>query len=293
MQDPEYLKDITLTEILTGKGHKDENFPVASVLLPKKLRPFVLKYYRFARTADDIADSHKISAEQKIVMLEKMRAIASGESDDVGEFDMAVDVRESLAEVNVSIYHATDLLIAFTRDSEGRDYRSWNDLIDYCDYSAAPVGRFLLELHGEDRTTFKASDAVCAALQINNHIQDAKEDYLKIERSYVPLNFMKDEGINYDELKKHRSSEAMRNVFDRMLDGVDKLLKDGGVLPSKIKHIGFRIEASIIIELAKRLTKRLRKEDPIEDDVMLRPIDWKIGFVLGLFKAIFPRKNKY
>lgn len=289
MQSAEFNERPDLTDILTGKGHKDENFPVASVLLPKKLRPYVLKYYKFARTADDIADTYKLKAEDKVAMLEKMRAIVDGEVENDREFIVAEEVRESLSEKKISKYHATDLLVAFKRDAEGLEYRSWSDLIDYCNYSAAPVGRFLLDLHGESRTTFKASDAICAALQINNHIQDAQEDYEKLGRSYVPLNYLKDESLTYEDLRKHHSSEAMRRVFDRMLDGVDELLEEGQDLPLQIKNKGFRIEVAIIIALAKKLAYKLRTQDPLANHVSLRGKDWKGAVVAGILKGLFPK----
>lgn len=292
MQSAEFNEKPDLTDVLTGKGHKDENFPVASVLLPKNLRPYVLKYYKFARTADDIADTYKLKAKDKVDMLEKMRAIVDGEIESDREFLAAVEVRESLSEKKIPKYHATDLLVAFKRDAEGVEYRSWNDLIDYCNYSAAPVGRFLLDLHGENRTTFKASDAVCAALQINNHIQDAREDYEKIGRSYVPLNYLKDEDITYEDLRKRHSSEEMRRVFDRMLDGVDELLEEGKVLPSQIKSLGFRIEVSIVIELAKILATKLRKHDPLATHVSLKGNDWRFGVATGTLKGLFPKLTK-
>ena len=99
-----------------------------------------------------------------------------------------VTLRAALAERNLSPQHAQDLLRAFRQDVTKLRYKDWDELIDYCRYSAMPVGRFVLDVHGESRATWPASDNVCAVLQIINHIQDCVKDHRNLDRVYIPLD---------------------------------------------------------------------------------------------------------
>ncbi|MEO7053549.1 MAG: squalene/phytoene synthase family protein, partial [Rhizomicrobium sp.] len=161
------------TTLQSGKGHHEENFPVASFLIAPRHRPPVLAFYRFARFADDIADHATAPAEEKLRLLEEMRASLVGESDASPE---AVALRAVQTAHGLTDQHALDLLEAFRRDVTKLRYRDWDELIDYCRYSAMPVGRFVLDVHGESRDTWAANDDLCAALQIINHLQDCAKD---------------------------------------------------------------------------------------------------------------------
>ena len=172
-------------QLRSGKGHKDENFPVASHLIAKRHRPLILAFYEFVRTADDVADNAKLTERQKIDMLDGLEANLVGTGPGNAQ---AIALREALAERNMSPLHAQDLLKAFRLDATKRRYKDWDDLISYCAWSAMPVGRFVLDVHGESRDTWPASDAICAALQINNHLQDCVNDYRDLDRVYVPLD---------------------------------------------------------------------------------------------------------
>ena len=108
----------------------------------------------------------------------------------------AVRLRAALAAHNLSPQHAQDLLAAFRLDVTKLRYRDWDDLIDYCRYSAMPVGRFVLDVHGESRDCWPANDALCAALQIINHLQDCQEDYRNLDRVYIPLDALAASGTD-------------------------------------------------------------------------------------------------
>src|SRR5260221_8946750 len=151
-------------ETPSGKGRGDENFPVGSWLIRRDLRVHVHAFYRFARNADDIADSPTLAAADKVRRLDRMAAILDGAPG--GESPAAVAMRESLAATGVTAQHCHDVLRAFRLDATKLRYRGWDDLMEYCRYSAAPVGRQLLDLHGESRATWPASDALCSALQV-------------------------------------------------------------------------------------------------------------------------------
>ena len=133
-------------EAWSGKDRGDENFPVGSVLIAKKLREHVHAYYAFARNADDIADSSLLSPADKIGRLDLMEAVLTGGPEEGAP--SARRLRDSFAISGVPDIHARELLIAFRRDALKNRYANWAELLDYCRYSAAPVGRFLLDLHG-------------------------------------------------------------------------------------------------------------------------------------------------
>src|SRR5260370_19729102 len=177
--------DAAGVEAPSGKWRGDENFPVGSGLSRGALRVHVHAFYRFARNADDIADSPTLAAEDKVRRLDRMATILDGGSG--SESPAATAMRESLAATGVTAQHCHDVLRAFRLDATKLRYRDCDDLMEYCRYSAAPVGRQLLDLHGESRATWPASDALCAALQVLNHLQDCAADYRALDRVYQPL----------------------------------------------------------------------------------------------------------
>ncbi len=176
---------IAAAEARSGKGHRDENFPVASRLIHPRHRAPILAFYEFVRTADDIADHPRLAPSEKLAMMDRLEATLLGNDDD----DPAgVALRAQLAARQLAPRHAQDLLTAFRMDVTKLRYRDWDDLIGYCTYSAMPVGRFVLDVHGESRATWPANDALCAALQIINHLQDCGKDYRNLDRVYIPLD---------------------------------------------------------------------------------------------------------
>src|SRR3954447_22008171 len=187
-------------EAPSGKGRGDENFPVGSWLIRRDLRAHVHAFYRFARNADDIADSPVLSADEKIRRLDRMGAILDGDAggdrggDRGSESPAASAMRASLAATGVTAQHCHDILHAFRQDAAKLRYRDWDDLMDYCRYSASPVGRQLLDLHGEDGDTWPASDALCSALQVLNHLQYCADDYRDLDRVYLPLDDLASQG---------------------------------------------------------------------------------------------------
>src|SRR6202047_3084463 len=184
-------------ELRSGKGHGDENFPVASLLINAKHRGPILAFYDFVRTADDIADHPTLDPGKKPAHLDALEAGLLGRIE--GEA-VARRLRLSLEDRRLPPRHAQDLLTAFRMDVTKLRYRDWDELIEYCTYSAMPVGRFVLDVHGEPRSTWPANDALCAALQINNHLQDCHADFANLDRVYVPLDSLGGAGADVEEL---------------------------------------------------------------------------------------------
>ena len=258
-----------LVETPSGKGAADENFPVGSMLLAARLRPHVAAYYAFARTIDDIADNPDLTPDDKIARLDRFAAALTGEEISDPALEKAHRLRESLAETRVPARHGLDLIAAFKQDSVKPRYHDWADLMGYCALSANPVGRYLLDLHGEDRDGWAASDALCSALQVINHLQDLQDDYRQLDRVYVPLDWLQAEGLDVTVLDGPRTGAALRRVLDRCLDGVADLIAQARPLPAQLHSVRLAMESAAIIRLADKLTGRLRRQDPLAGRVAL------------------------
>lgn len=273
-----------MSDITRSKNADQENFPVGSFLIPAPLRPHVAAFYDFARTADDIADVYGVSAAEKLERLNALEAVLEGRAVSDKETACAEKLRESLKECGVTDQHAKDLLKAFRQDAEGHTYHTWEDIMAYCRNSAGSVGRFMLDLHGENPTAYWPSDALCAALQMNNHLQDCKEDYQNRARVYIPKDWFKAEELKYEALDDKTTCAAMQRVFDRVIAGIEGLLIESSSLPLVIVNRGLRMEVSVIFHLARRLLNRLKKKDILKRKVELTRSDWffaGIGGVVG------------
>lgn len=261
-------------EMPSGKDAGYENFPVGSWLLPARLRPHVATFYAFARAIDDIADSPVLPAEEKIARLEGFARALRGEGAIAPAYAKANAMRTCLTATGISERHCLDLIAAFKQDAFKRRYADWEELIDYCDKSAAPVGRFLLDLHGGSRYGYAASDALCNALQVINHLQDCRDDYLALDRVYLPADWLAAEGAAVEDLAASRATPALRRVFDRVLSGVETLLEEAEPLPRGLASRRLAMEAAAIIEIAWSLVRRLRREDPLAARVQLTGFEY-------------------
>src|SRR5215472_4088444 len=254
-------------ETPSGKARGGENFPVGSWLIRRDLRSHVHAFYHFARNADDIADNPALTGGEKIRRLDLMAAALDGAAG--GAAPAAAAMRESLIATGITAQHCHDLLHAFRLDAEKRRYRDWDDLMDYCRYSAAPVGRHVLDLHRESRTVWPASDALCAALQVLNHLQDCAADYVRLDRVYLPQDDLAAAGIDVLALAAERVCPGLRRVIDGLLDRTAALVERACRLPPGVAAWRLRCETAVIVALAARLLHRLRRGDPLAERVRL------------------------
>lgn len=255
-------------ETPSGKGAGDENFPVGSFLLPKPLRPHVAVFYAYARAIDDVADNPDLAPEEKVRRLDGFDKALLGENDDPA-YEKAHRIRASLDDCGVTVQHCRDLISAFKQDAVKLRYDDWDDLINYCNRSAAPVGRYLLDLHGESRDGYPANDALCNALQVLNHLQDCADDYHELDRVYLPRDWMSAAGITIDALDAPAMSPGLRRVVDKCLDGTDELLALARTLPGRLKNRRLAMESAAIVNIAIKLSRQLRRRDPIAERVEL------------------------
>jgi len=273
-------------ETPSGKGVGDENFPVGSLLLPPALRPHVALFYDFARAIDDIADNPKLAPAEKIARLDGFAAAILGRDSGDPAYRKAHLMRASLIETGITPQHCIDLIAAFKRDATVLRYASWEELIDgYCMLSAAPVGRYLLDLHGEDRSGYGASDALCNALQVINHLQDCKDDFLTLDRVYLPEVWLAAEGQSVSALEAPSTSPGLRRVLDRCIDGTEALLVEARTLPGRLRSRRLAYESGVIVALAERLATMLRRRDPVAERVALAKPAFLLVAARGLLRT--------
>ena len=269
-----------VAELQSGKGHGDENFPVASFLIAPRNRAPVMAFYKFVRAADDVSDNAQAAPEEKLRLLELMRQSLVGENDTVPE---GVALREIMAERGLSPVHALDLLEAFRRDCTKLRYRDWDDLIDYCRYSAMPVGRFVLDVHGESQNLWPANDALCAALQVINHLQDCAKDYRELNRVYIPEPLLAQAGIGVEALGQGKANPALAGVISSMARRNAELLEVSRPFAGGIHDGRLSLEVDLIQTLADDLNTMLINRDPLSQSVHHSKMD-----VAALFVKRFP-----
>ena len=263
-------------ETTLTKNHKQENFPVGSWLLSKKIRPQILIFYKFARAADDIADSPNLTSKEKIKRLNLFRK--SIESSKV-KIPKAEGLKKICLQNKIKTNHALNLLKAFKQDAIKKRYKNWSELINYCKYSAVPVGRFMIDLHKERKISYKYSDPLCIALQILNHIQDCKDDYNKINRVYLPSTFLKKYNVKLEQLKKNHTEKNLRLAINEVLSHTEKLINQADKFKKIMKNYKLSKETTFILEIAKSLLELLKKKDPLKNKVILNKFDYIKCFV--------------
>ncbi|HUL87922.1 MAG TPA: squalene synthase HpnC [Pseudolabrys sp.] len=272
-------------ELRSGKGAHDENFPVASRLIKRRHRPVILAFYEFVRVADDIADHPELNSTEKIIRLDRLEASLLGNGDE----PEGLRLHTVLNSRGLSTRHAQDLLSAFRQDATKLRYANWEDLIDYCSRSAMPVGRFVLDVHGEARDTWPASDALCAALQIINHLQDCAKDYRALDRVYIPLDALAASGASVEALNDAQASPALRNCLRGLVGRTSVLLSDSRGLDAKVSDTRLALEISVIQSLAVRLLTILMVRDPLSERVHLSKAEALATAVTGGSRAILRR----
>lgn len=263
--------------------------------MPARLRRHILTFYDFARAIDDVADTPALTRDEKLGRLDTFDAVLQGGIGPVG-YEKAVRLRDSLVQTGVPERHARDLIQAFRQDAIKRRYDSWDALMAYCMLSAAPVGRYLLDLHGAGRESYGPSDALCCALQVLNHLQDCAGDYATLDRVYLPLEWMAEEEASIDMLSASHSAPALRRVLDRALSETDDLLRLSSTLAAQLRgrnagqgkearRLG--LEAAVIQRVAERLSQQLRQRDPLQRRVKLGKMAYVVCFLLGVRDAFF------
>lgn len=274
---------ITAAEAASGKTHRDENFPVASRLIRAEHREPILAFYRFVRAADDVADHPTLSPDEKLALLDDLAGALTGRDPPTPE---AEPLRRTLAQRSLTPRHGLDLLDAFRLDVGKRRYADWPELIDYCRLSAMPVGRFVLDVHGESETAWRASDPLCAALQVINHLQDCAADYRHLDRVYIPLDAMARHGTIVEALAAPRASPALRACLAELAERAAALLDESAALPELVADRRLALEIAAIQTLARTLVRRLQQRDPLSERVHLGKLGFALAAGLGMLNGL-------
>ena len=261
-----------------------ENFPVASRLLPKHLRQPISVIYAFARRADDFADEGDLSNEERIAALtdfsNKLNLIEQKKEVDDTTFIALADVIKQ-HQLPISLFH--DLLTAFKMDVTKERYENFGEVMEYCRYSANPVGRLLLHLNKETSPqNLGYSDAVCSALQLTNFLQDISQDLEESNRIYIPQDEMEQFGVSEEDIRNKVTNSATRKLIEFQIRRTVKLMQSGAPLGKVLKgRMGLELRMTIMG--GSRILYKLNQQ---YDDVFSRPrlSKWDIGWII--WKAV-------
>lgn len=239
-----------------------ENFPVASRFLPGRLRSATAVVYAFARRADDIVDEGVADAPTRRAQLQAMRTgldrIARLQSSAEPLFIALADV---IAKFSIPLQPFYDLLTAFTMDIDTHRYSQPADLLNYCAYSANPVGQIILHLHQQaNPATLALSDKICTALQLVNFIQDIDSDYQQRRRIYIPEEELRACGVTETHFQTRNGDAAMRQMIGLQLVRARRLLAAGAPLAQHL-HGQLRWEIRAIVASAWRMLDKLSARD--------------------------------
>jgi len=262
-----------------------ENFPVASLLLPRHLRPAVKAIYRYARTADDIADEGDASDAQRLASLGALRAelhrIGAEPGAPAQPAPELAPIFEPLAATiarhQLPITPFFDLLSAFEQDVQVKRYADYPALLDYCARSANPVGRLMLALYGASTPeNLRDADAICTGLQLVNFWQDVRVDWRK-QRIYLPQDELRAHGVSEHDLATCRLTPQWRALMAFQVERTRALLHSGAALPRRLPgRIG--LELRLVVQGGLRILQRI--EQARYDVFMNRPSlgarDWSI-----------------
>jgi hydroxysqualene synthase len=281
---------IDIADTASGKTHRDENFPVASVLIAPHYRAPIMAFYDIVRAADDISDHPTLAPQQKLDLLERLdqALMARGPEEPV-----ATRLREECRARRLDPQHARDLITAFMRDVTYLRYKDWDDLLFYCRYSAMPVGRFVCDVHGEDPArVYAANDALCAALQVINHLQDCGKDYHDLDRVYVTAEALAAHGASVGMLGEARAPAPLLGAIRDLNAKTATLLDQSRGFADLIDDTRLAMEVGAIQSLAETLSARLAVADPLCDKVHAGKLGFAFAGARGALGALLRRLTR-
>lgn len=266
-----------------------ENFPVGSRFIPKEYREAIHLVYAFARVADDIADEGTKRPEERIANLEEwqslLHAAILGKADD----QFFTSLAEVIQQYQLSLQLFDDLIVAFRRDANNPIYASYDDVLNYCTFSANPIGRLVLQVFrcSNDETN-EYSDHICTALQLTNFWQDISVDTRR-NRFYIPQIDLKNFGLQLENLHSQTNTESFRSLMKLKIDGTRKLFHQGKPL-LKIARKDLRFELSLIWHGGMRILEKIELMN--NDTRVHRPVLNTFDKALIFARASVERLNK-
>jgi squalene synthase HpnC len=253
-----------------------ENFPVGSWLLPRAMRRPVTVIYAFARTADDLADEGDHAPAERLAGLQKLADMLDGIAAGTAQNDF---IGRALADVidrhrlPIQLFH--DLLDAFRQDVTKTRYENFGEIMDYCRRSANPIGRLLLQLHGDtDARHLAYSDAICSALQLINFYQDLHQDYAENGRIYIPRDELHRFDVREDQFRDRRTDFALQRLMQLQYERAQRLLSSGAPLARHVRgRFGFELRL-IVLGGHRVLQQLMRTPQDAFARPRLKPADW-------------------
>ena len=252
------------------------------------MRDIIRIFYSFARISDDIADNKNLTSFKKLKILNFFdETIKNSKKSGIDFLDKIIHLSEKFPQ---SKKYSRELLKAFILDATKKRYKNWDDLVSYCNFSANPVGRFFIYLTYKinnqslenEKKIFKSSDNLCTALQIINHIQDCKDDYLNHNRVYIPSNYFQKYSLKVKVLNGENAPIDFIFLKNELISETEKLLSHIEIGLNLIKDWRLRRETFIILNIAKKLCFLLKKEDPLLKKIKLSRIDLIVCFIKGI-----------
>ncbi len=243
-----------------------ENFPVASWLVPRRLRQPVAAIYAFARTADDLADEGSNDSQQRLEQLQHYRQQL--QSLDRQTTPIFVALNDTHQRFNLPLSLFDDLLTAFIQDVYKTRYQTRSEVLDYCRHSANPVGRLMLHLYdAASEHNLSQSDAICTSLQLINFLQDIEQDYQENNRIYIPIETMQDFGLNETWISERITNTQVRELITMLIDQARTLMLSGAPLAWRLQG-RFGLEIRFIVAGGLCILNKLTAQ---QDDVFSRP----------------------
>jgi len=245
-----------------------ENFPVASFLLPKRLRQPIAVIYAFARTADDFADEGKMNKQERLQKLNDYETRLDNIDNVPDEDFIFIALQDVIRKHQLPVQLFRDLLSAFKQDVTKQRYDNFQQVLDYCMRSANPVGRLLLHLLNEDNDeNLRYSDFICSSLQLINFLQDIKQDYLENNRIYLPLDEMEQFGVSEATIAQQSSSKEMRALIAHQLQRARNMMLNGSTLGTRMSG-RFGLQLRMMINGGLQICKLLENN---RENVYARP----------------------
>ena len=267
-----------------------ENFPVASLLLPRNIRQPVAAIYSFARHADDIADegytdTESLNVQQRLDALAAMgRRLDDLQSGQVPNDPVFVALADAIPrfQLPMSLFH--DLLSAFSQDVTKKRYQDFSEVLDYCRRSADPIGRLLLYLVDEaSERNLRDSDLICSALQLINFYQDLSQDFHEMGRIYVPVEEMQTYGVSEHHFRDATTNDAMTRLMYLQYQRAGEMINSGAALGKRLKgRFGFEIR--MIVKGGQRVLCRLMRQ---RNDLFSRPRLHAVDLILMLGAGLY------
>jgi hydroxysqualene synthase len=271
--------DIAYKHCLNIAKKHYENFPVASKILPSNMRKPIAAIYAFARTADDVADEGNLNQEKRLEKLNFLQQQVNIMPDLITEDYVLLALQDTLQKHAIPKNLLIDLLTAFKQDVTKREYATFSEVLEYCKYSANPIGRLLLHLSGNAlESNNKLSDKICTGLQLINFLQDVQGDLEYRGRCYIPTVDLNYFSVTVEQLKEGVINPDVNKLFLQQYQRVQNIYMQGINLGNNLKGL-FGIEVKMIIAGGKYVLSRLgTRTDPYLRPVLTRLDKLKIFF---------------